>query len=445
MANINKTASGLLFYDNFSESSLLWQLSPSDANNAMFSERGLRLIHNKFYTTYTMLEPQSDEYACMVKIDHIPRNIEDIAGILVMSNTKEYVECQTFLATGPSEMTNSELINADVKRLVAEALTLEGLDQRYVTFQINDEEPWENDPSLLPNEPVKPDNGTQNGEFKDKIYKYIKFTKQKHRYSFWASEDGLKWIEVGNVKFDNSGVIGFFLYATEDKELIQDSHCYINYMCLYNNRYIIIDGISRIYEFEIFDKDGTIHMRTDDSAYQPILNRSNNRAVINTINMKMPVENAILRVFCTNDYEHTITQFELGTELYGGDHFNIDKDIKVFIGQTEIMHDEVHDLGVFARGSQFVQIRIMNCDTDMATSVTVRIVRYSEYYAGEQEVCIALEKPNEDPEDLEYVKELVIPKIGQYESRNIFIRLMEEPEQGFYLAANDYRFKIMIE
>ena len=77
MSNLVKTQDGLLFYDDFSDKSLMWTLSPSDANCLSFGDNGLRMIHNKKYCSYTITEPAVDEYSCIVKLDHIPFNFDD--------------------------------------------------------------------------------------------------------------------------------------------------------------------------------------------------------------------------------------------------------------------------------------------------------------------------------------------------------------------------------
>ena len=52
MANLMKTQNGLLFYDDFSEKTLMWTLSPSDANCLSFGDKGLRMVHNRRYCSY---------------------------------------------------------------------------------------------------------------------------------------------------------------------------------------------------------------------------------------------------------------------------------------------------------------------------------------------------------------------------------------------------------
>ena len=214
MAKLNKTNSGLLFKDDFTEKTLMWTLSPSDANNVFFGDSGLQMKHNKRYVTYTIVEPSVDEYSCIVEIDHIPANYDDIAGVLVMSTVKDYAECQTFLATGPSELVNSEQVNLDIENMIKDAIA-----DNVVTYSIDADNAIDgNTQAPTSSAHIHGASVDTDAPFVDKIYRYIKFTKNKYKYMFWASEDGNEWIEVGNVKFDNSGVIGFFIYGTEDKE-----------------------------------------------------------------------------------------------------------------------------------------------------------------------------------------------------------------------------------
>lgn len=434
MSKLNKTKSGLLFYDDFSERTLLWQLSPSDAECLRFGENGLRILHGRRYVTFTLPEPDIEEYSCVVEIDHQPVNFDDIAGVIVLSNNKEYAECQTFLATGPSEIGNSDEFSEDLKQMIREQINA---SSNIVFWDENDEAPNEDEANT--ESPEIPE------DFKDTIYRYIKFTKQKHKYMFWASEDSKKWIEVGTVKFDNSGVIGFFLYGTTDDEILDNSHCYIRSAAIYDGRYIIIDGISRKYEFELYDKEnGRIYMRTDDIGFYDIMNRSNTRTIINTVNMPMPIKNCTLRIFPHDNYEGTVEQFELDEDMYGGDAFYMEHDIKFFIGQRQVLTEELYDLGTFFRGSYFIKASVMNCEDYTMHGIKIQVTAYSEYYGGEQEVYLALANDDLLESELDYKKELTVD-LQASECKNICIRLLEQPEQGFYMAANDYRFKIMIE
>lgn len=444
MSRINKTDSGLLFYDDFSERNLMWQLSPSDATECIkYGEKGLQILHGRRYVSFTIIEPDIEEYSCIVELEHIPFNFEDIGGILVLSNTKEYAECQTYLATGPSEMVNSPSLKEDVKELMQQ-INSEVIGDTFVTWS-SDDNNWNGAASGTSVGSSESGSPTVSENYKDIVYRYIKFTKQKYKYRFWASEDTKTWIEIGNVKLDNSGVIGFFLYGTNNQDMIDNSHCYFKNFAIYNGRYITIDGITRNYDFEIFDEDGRTLLRTDDIAYYSIMSRSSKRTVVNTVNMPMPIKNPRLRIYSKENYEHTIDEFILGEEVYGGDGYILERNMQVFIDNNEILTSEVYNLGDFFRGNYFIKMDIVNTENYLVNDLKISVIKYSEYYGGEEQVEIALYQENTPTSELEYKKELIIPEIDISETRSIFIRLAETPEQALYLAANDYRFKIMIE
>lgn len=444
MSKLNKTSSGLIFKDDFTEKTLMWTLSPSDANNVFFGDNGLQMKHNKRYVTYTIVEPSIDEYSCIVELDHIPANYNDIAGVLVMSTVKDYAECQTFLATGPSELVNSEQVNLDIENMIKDAIA-----DNVVTYNIIDS-----------NSTINSNNNTQaptsythihgtsvntDTPFVDKIYRYIKFTKNKYKYMFWASEDGNEWIEIGNVKFDNSGVIGFFIYGTKDKEILDNSHCFFKSFVLYNSKYITFEGIDRKYEVEIFDENGNIIMRTDDTKYMYSISRSNKQILFNSTSTSLPIKNGILRIFPKNNYEQTISQFNLGDEVYGGDGFTLERDIRLFIDKTELKATELYDLGTFYRGSYFVKIDVHNNEDYILHDVTLKVLKYSEYYGGEEEIALALHLEGKSESELVYSKQVVIPEIKPSESKSVFMKLMDKPSQALFDTGNDYRFKILIE
>ena len=441
MAKLNKTNSGLLFKDDFTEKTLMWTLSPSDANNVFFVFCGLQMKHNKRYVTYTIVEPRVDEYSCIVKIDHIPANYDDIAGVLVMSTVKDYAECQTFLATGPSELVNSEQVNLDIENMIKDVIA-----DNVVTYSINaDNAIDDNTQAPTSSAHIHGASVDTDAPFVDKIYRYIKFTKNKYKYMFWASEDGNEWIEVGNVKFDNSGVIGFFIYGTEDKEILDNSHCFFKSFALYNSKYITFEGIDRKYEVEIFDENGNIIMRTDDTKYMYNINRSNKQILFNSTSTSLPIKNGILRIFPKNNYEQTISQFNLGEEVYGGDGFTLERDIRLFIDKTELKATELYDLGTFYRGSYFVKIDVHNNEDYILHDVTLKVLKYSEYYGGEEEIALALHLEGKSESELVYSKRVIIPEIKPSESKSVFMKLMDKPSQGLFDTGNAYRFKILIE
>ena len=441
MSKINKISSGLLFFDDFSEKTLMWTQSPSDINCLSFGDDGLQIQHNNSYITYTIVEPEMEQYSCVVQLDHTPLSEEDIAGVIVMSTTKDYAECQSYMAKGPSEITNGgNQISGDLEELIY-ALMNERLDT-YVTYSVDDSStsPIAALSIDLDATPV----ATSTDVFVDKIYKYIKFSKEKTKYRFLASTDGFTWIEIGNTTFKDAGVIGFFLYGTENEDIISKSHCYFNTFAIYSDKYITIDGIEENHEIEIYNED-IVYFRSDNTAYSPLINRAGKRLVINTMTLPTPIKNAQLRIFPNGKYKTTISNFELSEELYGGDSFTIERDIRLYIDNKEINPLELYDLGTFYRGSYFVKLDLHNNEDYILTNVKVRVIKYSEYYGGEEEVAVALYDESHAEKDLPYAKEVVIDSINPSEGKSIYIKLMDRPIQDFYMTANSYRFKIMIE
>lgn len=446
MAKFNKLQDGLIYYDNFTEQSLMWTLSPSDSNCVRFGEGGLTILHNRRYVTFTIVEPAAEEFSCIVELDHIPVNFEDIGGIVIIANNKEYAECQSFLATGPSEIGNSNLINADIKALIKETM-----HSNYVQYSLDDDEvidtgddedatPEEENNNSTPDVSEEPE-----VEFVDIRYRFIKFTKLKYKYLFWASADGLTWIEIGNVKFESSGSVGFFLYGTSDADIINNSHFVVKSIAMYSSKYINIDGINRSYDFELYDEDGNTILRTDSLAYYHLISRSNASCLVNTTTFPMPLKNAVLRIYPRGKYNETIETYGLGSSVYGGDAFSLEYDIRFMIGNTELDPYIIYDLGTLYTRDRYVIMTVTNREAITLTHLKLRIAKYSEYYGGETFIGLAFDDPNLIESELKYRKELLIPKLDPQESINVFVKLTEKPVQDFYLTAHDYRFKIIIE
>ena len=106
MPRVNKAESGLLLYEDFKQSSLIWTPSPNNYQNIEFGEDGLRIIHSDLYKTITLESPEGS-FSFMCKINHKPIDADDIGGVIIMSNDTFYVECQSCIMETPSYVTNS--------------------------------------------------------------------------------------------------------------------------------------------------------------------------------------------------------------------------------------------------------------------------------------------------------------------------------------------------
>lgn len=444
MAQLNKSTSGLLFFDDFKEQTLMWTLSPSYVDALRFSENGLTILHNKRYTTYTIVEPSAEEYSCIVELDHVPYNYDDIGGVLVLENNKEYAECQSFMATGPSELGNANLVQADIRGMIKEML-----HGNYVTYTVDFDTPSIGVENSVEDVENPDDSGSEkldtDIEFVDTLYRFIKFHKMKYKYVFYASPDGINWIEVGNVKFASSGVIGFFLYGTTDQNIIDNTHFNVKSFALYEGKYLTIDGIDRVYDVEIYDENGNILLRTDDVAYFHLFNRSNTRLLVNTTTLPIPLKNAVVRVFPKHNYATTIGRYELGPATYGGDSFSLEHNIKIYVHGNELSPHSIYDLGTFFHGNYYIPAVIKNCEDYAVKDVKLRIIKYSEYYGGEEEVMLALHDGNYIDSELQYHKEVVIDELQAGDTKTFHIKLDDKVLQGAYDPANLYRFKIVIE
>lgn len=425
MANLIKTANGLLFYDDFSQRSLVWTLSPSYAKNVVeFGDKGLQLKHSDNYCIYTMVEPENEDFSCIVQLDHIPYNENDVAGIIILSNNKEYAECQSYMATEPSELENGDKYYQSVIDAIENTVD-DYLNSSNTTT-----------PSTVQQVQTIP--------FTDTLYKYIKFNKMKYKYVFYASSDGINWIEIGNVSFDDSSVVGFFIYSTTDQDVIQNSHCYFNNFALYKSKYFVFEGIDRLNEIEMYDGDGNTVFKTDTIDFLSKVSRWSKTCSVSTNMLTLPIRDAKIRIYPRGKYEETIAEYELG-DVWGGDEFTITRDVKVFIDGQQINTNEIYDLGTFYRGSYFIKLVIENSDNEAISDMKIKVIKYSEYYGGEEAVGIALYDENEPNSTTEYGKQVDIELLQPSESRTIMIKLVDRPVHDFYMTANNYRFKIVIE
>ena len=312
-----------------------------------------------------MQEPD-DPYCLTVQLEHNPVNKNDIGGVIVLSKTDDYVECQTYLADAPSSIQNHA---NNIK------LDLDDIYVRY-SFDGQDESGEESDSSFS-------DDDEGYVGYVDTIYKFIRMLKYNNgMYQFYASSDGEDWIEVGSHTFfekQNKNSIGIFLYGTNDHQILKNGKFVVNEFSLFKNPYIIINGINFLYDFEIIDNfDNKVILRSDNP--NALINRNVNKIEINTNNLKLPIYNGKLRVYSKLSYEVTIAEYDLGDCTIGGDVFNINYDIKLFIDGEEVDKATIYDLGTLFINSFRKDIVIYNNEDIDIDNIKVSIIPYSEYY-----------------------------------------------------------------
>ena len=441
MATLVKEHEGIVYNENFREKSLTWSLSPSSIDCLRFEPDGLHILHSNHYVTYTMKEME-DPYCLIMQLEHTPIDEEDIAGLIVLSDTNNYAECQTYLATSPSTIgNNGENVNAGYD-----------LSSKYVGYSFDDEEEEESsniDSSSSSETVVHPITG-----FVDVVYKYIrmiKFNNQVgHTYQFFASSDGISWIEVGNTDYNENNSIGFFLYGTKNEKVLRKGKFVINAFHIYENPYITINGINILEDFEIYDPHlkRTI-LRSDTFPGRDMVNHNGNNVKINTNHLVLPLHDAKIRIYSKMDYSDTRGEYTLDNYTFGGDIFTITRDIKLFIDNEEVLAGNTYDLGTLFTNKFRKNIVIYNNEDYSLGNIKVSIVAYSEYYSGEEVIKLALYHGNEayqkDYEDYHYNDYVIIDRLEAHTGQELIMKLSDVPKQEFYSVANKYRFKLLIE
>lgn len=423
MPKLNKTKSGLLLYEDFKQSSLLWTPSPNNYQDIEFGENGLRIRHSELYKTITIEEPEGN-FSFVCKINHKPIDVNDIGGVIIMSNDTLYAECQSYVSTKPSYINNSNQTNQQVIDSINEILS------RYVEY-IPDNNSTVYDTS-------ESNSGTltsseSKSDFTDVMYPYIKFTKLNNRYTFWASADCVNWIEVGNTDFPDANRIGFFLYSFAGDTT--NSNFYVEYAILYDNNYVIIDNIKENQDIELRTQDGALIYDMNSNT----IVRKDNQIFIDTTLLKVPFENIRLVIL---QNKNIIYEYEI-PELIGGDNYSYWYDIKVCIDNQELNQEDLFDLGTFYHHDQTVRIDIYNQEEYELQNLKISITSYSPYFDGNEPIEISLYDENE--ENYFFSDSVTIPSIQPTEGKSVLIKLTDKIMQNFYKKPGAYRFKINIE
>lgn len=444
MATLIKSKEGIIYDEDFQTNPLIWSLTPSTVDCLRFKQDGLHILHNDKYVMYTMREPIQQDYCIIVELEHNPLTKEDIAGIIVFSNTQDYAECQTYLATGPSTIDNHGR-NIDYD-----------LGEKYVEYSYIDG-------SSINDGSTGGDSNTPPVEFVDTIYKYIKVVKHCHDvksiYEFYASADGKEWIDVGNADYAQNNTIGFFLYSTNDENVLANGKFVIKSFRIYSAQDIVINGINILQEFEIYEKvladpqnqqslEKNTILRSDVLGSNQVV-KNGSTATINTNSLLVPLQNAWIRIYQKDDYETTLYEYPLGYHTIGGDEFTITYDIKLFIDNQEIEKGALYNLQTLFTDTYRRNIIVYNNEDSLLQNVKVSIAAYSEYYSGEEVVKLALYNNTQEivpsVNEFEYNDYVIIPSLPAHTGQEIIIKLSDVPSQDFYAVANDFRFKLLIE
>lgn len=434
MARLNKIASGLLMRENFNTNSMVWTPSPNNYTDLSFDSDGMRIKPSDTYKTITIQEPQ-DNYCFACKLNHIPTNMEDIGGVVVMSNDTSYVECQSYIATKHSYVTNLYQAQQIVDYI---DLMLEG----YVTYTITDDtgtypNPASYDVSKTPF--VGAIRGSMtNYTFEDIMYPYIKFVKKNTVYSFFASTDGIKWIEVGNTALEDSHRVGFFLHSQEDLTEAdrENSHFYVEDVMFYSSNYAIINNIKKTWNLELWDTSGNL---VASSRQLDCVKKIKNSFYIDTTLLPVPYED--IRVVLLDETETIIVNYI--TDLIGGDQYEYSFNIGVFIDNVEVNQEEIFELEAFDSHKQVVKIDIHNYELYEIKDLKVSIAPYSVYYDGNETIDISLYDVNE--ENYNFHKAVVIDSILPSEGKSVLLKLSDRVVQNFYMKEGVFRFKLNIE
>jgi hypothetical protein len=439
LSKLNKTASGLLLYEDFKENSLIWTPSPNNYMNIGFSEAGLQIKHSDTYKTFTIQEPQED-YCFICKLNHVPINEDDIGGVIVMSNDTSYLECQSYIANKHSYVTNEDVEKQQILELLDEIL------EGFVEYSITDDSgtyPSINPSTNIPSNMPIPGGVSEstNETFEDVMYAYIKVIKKNTVYSFFASTDGEQWIEVGNSKFNDTHRIGFFLHSmgTFTPDDLLKSNFYVEYAMFYDNNYVIIRNVKDVvHTLELRDENGALIC--DNHQTSSLMVIKDNTAYIDTTLLKMPYDN--LRLVMLNSSNNILFDYTI-KQLVGGDRYEYGYDLKVCIDNTEIDQEELFKLDAFKSNEQTVRIDIYNQEQFEITNLKVSIAQYSVYYNGCETIGISLYDENEEVYD--FKESVVIDSIMPTEGRSVLIKLTDRTVQDFYKKEGAYRFKLNIE
>lgn len=424
MAKLEKDLSGLLLYEDFKEQNLIWLPSPDNYNNINFTQSGLEITHSDMYKTITIQKPDEDNFIFSCKINHTPIDKFDIGGVIIISDKKTYIECQSYLANEESYITNAdryeEVLKGEIEKYI----------DHFVTYSII------SDTGVIPDDGVidDPDPTHPEEPFYDETYPYIRVICHGVTYSFFASTDNINWVELGSGVLD-ANRIGFFLYSHDENEEL--TPFYVEHAAIYKSNYIIINNVPSDCIVEATTtRDGYID--TLFSERNVFVKRKNNQVYIDTSLIECPIDDVTLNLKKNNE----VILYQTFNQIVGGDIFTMWYDIDMYIDQQKINPNELYDLGMFINEVTYVRVDLFNNEEFNVTNIQVELKKYSDYYVGDENIGIAVYEQGKT--DYVFKDKIIIDRIDSFESQSFVIGLTNRLSYDFYNMVNDKRFKILL-
>lgn len=487
MPVLNKLASGIILHEDFKRNSMIWTPSPENYNGIVFTGHDIKMLYTKTYKTFTIQEPQED-YMFTCEIDHVPQQKDDIAGVIVMRDKENYIECQSYMADTHSYVTNMNIIDQEIIDYINQIIDLandhshdkyvtflcddgvtSGPDQdsesheKYVTWQADDGyHIWPEDDGIIPGSygSLAEDAGfsritsrSENKTFEDVLYRYIKVVKKNSIYTFFASEDLVKWVEVGNSKLLDSHRIGFFMQELgesmceydEETGTITDkgSHFNIKEANFYKSNLVTIRNVKPGTRIQLLGKPA------EGYYYDKILTETG-RDNVSEIDKDIYIDTTLISDSwmnrtgaCIKLIDENSRVYEYRGPVYPGDVYEFSYDLLVSVNTRVVEQNKLFALDAFYDNTQTVRIDFLNREEIVLKDIHVRISAYSVYYSGNETLRISLYDENEEDYDFKDT-EVIIDEMQPSEGKSVLVKLTDKIIQDYYMKEGEYRFKLDI-
>lgn len=264
-------------------------------------------------------------------------------------------------------------------------------------------------------------------------YKYLRIICKVEVYYFYASIDGIKWIELGNSRLPNANRIGLFLDGNSEEH----QNLLVKSMKVYSSPYASISGINASGDIiRIEDKDGNlienVQAEGNGNVLKIDLKQANNpiecRVVVidSTINTIL-YQSDLITIDCGDKYEET-------------------SDVIFYFNSIELNREDVYDIGILSSSDNYMLFSIFNnSDTNTLDDKLISISQYAAYSYGHEKVKIAFYEEGKNYNELDYHDELNIKRINPKETIKFILKIQRSKTDGIPVGDDTYKFKVNLE
>lgn len=266
----------------------------------------------------------------------------------------------------------------------------------------------------------------------NQYYTHLKIVKERTVYSFYGSKDSIVWELIGTSDFPDANKIGFFL---DGPKTDISSNLSIEHIQIYKSNVLIFDNMPNTYTVSINDP----MQRCIAQKQMP----DSGKLVFDFKDYLFPLDDYGIKI---TDWNDNVVSSVINQKLIGGDIYTVKLNVNIYIDNGLINPTEAFSFGKIGLHGTSVIIKIVNNDVEPLIGKTLKVVQYSDYYAGSKFAKLAvMSDPNKNIVNTDFSDSVVIPDLSFNDVCYIKLNIERDASNTSPFYAEEYRFKLILD